>query len=136
VINAQSKKVRVRTIWLAAALGLGVLAVPGCKSQDPAIFLSISGAYRIPLDADSLRLDVYDVSSAKLLVTQTFPLAAGVHFPFTVTVDDTSGNASSVMLIATATLSTPSQHAVGTGKTTVSLEGGATVNAAIALVDE
>jgi len=123
-------------MWLAAALGLGLLAVPGCKSQDPAIFLSIKGAYRIPNDADNLRLDVYDVTSAKLLVTQTFPLAAGVNFPFTVTVDDTSGSHSSVTLIATATLATPSQHAVGTGNTTVSLASGATVKASIDLVDE
>jgi hypothetical protein len=123
-------------MWLAAALGLGFLAVPGCKSQDPAIFLSINGSYLIPHDADNLRLDVYDVASAKLLVTHTFPLAAGVNFPFTVTVDDTSASHSSVKLIATATLSVPSQHAVGTGDTTVSLEGGATVLASILLIDE
>ena len=101
-----TKMVQLRTMWLAAALGLGLLAVPGCKSQDPAVSLSIDGAFRVGIDADTLRLDVYDAVSAKLLVTQTFPLPPGTIFPYTVTVVEDSGGHSSLKLIATATLST------------------------------
>jgi hypothetical protein len=40
------------------ALLLALLA--GCAQQDPALLVTVSGAFRIPADADKLSIDVFD----------------------------------------------------------------------------
>jgi len=125
-----------RAIALSAALGLLAL-VPACKSQDPAILLSINGAYRIPQDVDTLIIAVKDSSNNMELVSHTFTLEAGQNFPFTVTLDDSGAEHSQLEIVATVTLSTVvSNGPVGEGTVEVDLKDGATVNATISLADQ
>jgi len=108
----------------------------GCKSQYPAVYVTINGAYRIPQDVDGLLLAIYDDATNDLIISKTYALQPGTNFPFTVTLVDSGASYSTIKVIANATL-TGSNQPVATGEADqISLESGGTVEASIDLMSE
>ena len=121
---------------LAAFAAAMALTAAGCKKQDAAILVTVNGQYRIPQDVDTLRIDTYDSSNTRLIISQSYTLEPGQDFPFTVLLVDSGTDYSAVKIIATATL-TGNNRPVGVGEADdVSLDDGKTVDASITLADQ
>ena len=106
------------------------------------MLLTINGQYRIPQDLDTLRVDIYSASSADAgtgaeISSQTFTNLLNYSpngFPFTVLLDDSGAMHDSIDVIVTGTVMGATQP-VGMGEVFVQLKSGATVDAAVDLVD-
>ncbi len=125
----------MRIPLLGAALLLAALTLSSCKGQYPAVLLTISTApgnsFRIPTDADGLRLDVYDDANNQLIITKGFTLQAGTNFPYTVTLVETGSEHAKIKINATVTLQGAQ---VGTGSIdNVAMSDGSTATAAISI---
>ena len=59
------------------------LALPACKSQDAAIFVTIKGGFIIPTNANKLIVDVLE--NGAVLVRKTYTLTADTPLPVSVT---------------------------------------------------
>ena len=124
----------MRSALTALAL-FSTLASFGCKKQDAAVLVTVGGGdgFRIPQDIDTLRIDTYDLSNTRLIISQTYTLQPGTAFPFTVLLVDSGTDYSAIKIIATATL-TGNNRPVAEGEADdVSLEDGKTVDATITL---
>jgi len=117
---------------LAAALFGLLAALPACKGQDPALLLTITTAqgtsFRVPQDADAIRLDIYQ-NESELVTTQQLDLDAGTNFPYTVTLVETGQDYPQLKVNATVTLQGAE---VGYGSVdNVAMSGGSTVDATV-----
>lgn len=66
----------------SATLG-GLLLLAGCAQQDAALFVTLSGPFNIPSNADKLTLDVYDgTQSIAHREWCTQPTASCLQLPF------------------------------------------------------
>ena len=67
VIDA-AQRPRCGTPWGVKRLVLALLVLSACKQQDAALLVTITGAFRIPADADKLSMDVLDAATKQVIV--------------------------------------------------------------------
>jgi hypothetical protein len=115
------------------------LLCAACAQQDPALLVTVTGAYRIPADGDKLSLDVFDGSQVikhkDWCATTTpgcDPLPAQPSLNGTITLVESGGSHSHVKINVELFLS-PSSIPVGAGTATVDFQSGQTVDVSIPL---
>ena len=116
--------------FLAAA----VLALTACAKQDAALLVNFKGAYRIPLDADTLSIDVRDGTAViKHLSYDLKTLTPAPASPLNATLTFVQSGAAHAKVRIDATLTLQGQTQ-GQGRTDATFEDGQTTKVTVTLV--
>ncbi len=116
-----------------ALLAAAALALAGCAQQDAALLVTFTGQYRIPTDADTLVIDVFDGTA--VIKHLSYPLTTATPLPATLTLVQAGAQHPHVRINGTLKLTQGGQTAtVGLGTSSADFQSGQTATVTVTLV--